>query len=186
MAATDVATNASFMKLVRSCPDDSSRVEMATGLITGKIAIPVVKSQVLSYVRQLLGASLRPVTEVQLGNIDIENLIVLDETVHVVSEMCPHLTTMKIFGCQNLTPKCVGYFTKLPQIQTIVISDCQMWMCDKVIDIITLNCPHTLKQLTLDHCILRIDSIPKIYRRCDNLESVVLNNVSCGAVVRTY
>ena len=185
MAAIDMATNASFMKMVRSCPDDSSRVEMATGLITGKIVIPVDKSQVLSYVRQLLGASLRPVTEVQLGNIDVENGSVLDETVRVVSEKCPHLTTMKIFGCQNLTPKCVGYFTKLPQIQTIVISDCQMWMCDEVIDIITLNCPHTLKQLTLDHCILRIDSIPKIYRRCDNLESVVLTNVSYGEVVRT-
>ena len=51
MAAIDMDTNASFMKMVLSCPDDSSRVEMATGLITGKIAIPVVKSQVLSYVR---------------------------------------------------------------------------------------------------------------------------------------
>ena len=185
MAATDMATNASFMKMVCSCPDDFSRVKMATGLITGKIAIPVDESHVLGYVRQLLSASLRPVTEVQLGNIDVENGFVLDETLRVVSGMCPDLTTMKLFGCRNLTPKGVSYFTMLPGIKEIVISECQEWMCDEVIDIITMNCPHTLKQLTLDHCMLRIDSITKIYRRCDNLESVVLNNVIYGEVVRT-
>ena len=185
MAATDVATNASFMKMVRSCPDDFSRLEMATGLITGKIAIPVKESCVLGYVTQLMGASLRPVTEVQLGHPDFENGFVLDATVSVVSEMCPHLTTMKIFGCRNLTPKCVGYFTKLPQIQTIVISDCQMWMCDEVIDTIMRNCPHTLKQLTLVHCMLRTDSIQKIWTLCENLESVVVKDVIYGEVVRT-